>query len=360
MSDTSIRIVQPGPLTLVQDAGRSGFQRLGVSVSGAADMDSLLIGNRLVGNSSNAAGLEAMLGALSLEFTAESVFALTGADTQARLDGVLLGTNVSYVAHGGSILELGMATDGLRSYVSIAGGIEAQETLGSRSTHVASEVGGIEGRALKQEDVLAIGAASDTAVSGVTHVKPPVSNHAELEVRVILGPQDVLFSDSGISTFLESQYTITDQSNRQGLRLDGPVVESKSGSYDIISDAVVNGSVQIPGDGKPIVLLADRQTTGGYAKIATVASVDLPLLGQATPGTKLSFKAISVVEAQSLYAEKRELIANSPLEEVIVSEQFAVNDSQYQVGVAQNGSAKLVTLDGIAYPVSFEEITPAN
>ena len=300
-----------------------------------------------------------MLGGLSVEFTSETVFALTGANTEATLDGIMLGTNVSYVAHERAILELGMATEGLRTYLSIAGGIEVPETLGSRSTHIASEVGGIEGRALQQDDVLDICVASDPTVSGLTHVKPFTGNEAELEVRVVLGPQDVLFSDSGISTFLESQYTITDQSNRQGLRLDGPLVESKSGSYDIISDAVVNGSVQIPGDGKPIVLLADRQTTGGYAKIATVASVDLPLLGQATPGMKLSFKAIPVDEAQALYVEKSELIAGSSLEAVTEPEEFSVNSTKLNVGVAENGSAKLVSVDGSAYPVSFEEITPA-
>ena len=359
MNNGSIRIVNPGPLSLIQDQGRAGFQSLGVSVSGAVDIDSMLLGNRLVGNASDLAGIEVMIGGLSLEFNKQTIFALTGANTYATLDGVLLGTNVSYVAHTGSLLELGMATDGLRSYISIAGGIDVPKTLGSRSTHVASQIGGVMGRKLESGDVLNLGESDKFARSGLSQNFTTDLNLTSLAIRVVLGPQDNLFSDIGIHTFLESEYTITEQSNRQGLRLGGPIIESKSGVYDIISDAVVNGSVQIPGDGMPIVLLADRQTTGGYAKIATVASVDLPILGQVKPGMELSFVSISVEEAQDALNQKMKLLEGTPIVDVVEDTAFFVNGSQTNIGVSENDGAELVSIDGAVYPVSVEEIHPA-
>ncbi|MCZ6538463.1 MAG: hypothetical protein O6922_01385, partial [Chloroflexi bacterium] len=191
-------------------------------------------------------------------------------------------------------------------------------------------------------------------------------------VRVVLGPQDDEFSDEGVQTFLSSTYVVTDQSNRQGLRLDGPEVESRTGRYDIVSDAVVNGSVQVPGDGKPIVLLADRQTTGGYAKIATVASVDLPNLGQAPPGTNITFEAISVEKSQQLLVARSKRVLDSDLGRVVGPFSVQVNDQHVSVGVAGNETARveeaadtariarIAQINGITYPISVEKYTPVE
>ncbi len=377
-----IKVITPGPLSLVQDGGRAGFQQLGVSVSGAADIDALNVGNRLVGNDPNDAAVENLLGGAEFEFEQETIFALTGAETGATLDGVPLARNVSYTAHAGARLALGMTSpvsQGLRAYLAIAGGIDTPQVLGSRSTHVASCIGGVNGSALATGDVLDLGKPSSTAVSGNVFVSasasdsvstmPEFSETPELKVRVVLGPQDDVFSDKGIQTFLDSTYVVSDQSNRQGLRLDGPEIESRTGRYDIVSDAVVNGSVQVPGDGKPIVLLADRQTTGGYAKIATVASVDLPKLGQATPGTSITFSAISVEESQELLARRSERLHGSELARVVDPISVRVNDQHVSVGVAENDTAQSVRLaqivriaqiNGIAYPISAERHTPAE
>ncbi|MDP7090157.1 MAG: biotin-dependent carboxyltransferase family protein [Dehalococcoidia bacterium] len=352
-------MIQPGPMTLVQDRGRVGYQQLGVSVSGAIDTDALDIGNRLVGNEFDAGSLEVMLGGMVIEFSHSTVFALTGADVSAVLDGVPIAVNVSYVAHSDSRLELGIATNGLRSYVAICGGLSVSRVLGSYSTHVASGIGGVEGRALSEGDVLEIEGLNDASFSGQIFPDGPVLEGSnELEVRVVLGPQDDEFSAVGIDTLLSYDYTVSDQSNRQGLRLDGPEIESKTGRYDIISDAVVNGSIQVPGDGKPIVLLADRQTIGGYAKIATVVTVDLPSLGQVAPGSKISFTAISTEDAQDLLAVRVECVENAELSRLVSPRSVWVDGDEVAVGVAENGVVRLADVDGITYPISVEKYTP--
>ncbi|NQW19756.1 MAG: biotin-dependent carboxyltransferase family protein [Chloroflexi bacterium] len=356
-----IRVIQPGPMTLVQDRGRVGFQQLGVSVSGAVDADALAIGNLLVGNDRMAAGLEMMLGGLEIEFSMPTVFAVTGADVGATVDEVPVATHVSYLAHAGAHLKLEMVHRGLRAYVAMAGGIAVSKTLGSRSTHIPSKLGGIEGRMVMEADLLPLGDPGGSAVSGLWFDDGKrAAIPSELNVRIVLGPQDDEFSSSGVETLLGSTYTVTDQSNRQGLRLDGPVIESKSGRYDIISDAVVNGSIQVPGDGKPIILLADRQTTGGYAKIATVVTVDLPELGQASPGTNITFTAISVDEAQQLLVQQDLMISSSALVRLIEPISLHVDTERVSVGVSGNGMALMAYVQGDIYPISIDEYTPAE
>lgn len=354
----SIEVIVPGMQTTVQDAGRIGFQKFGVSVSGAADLYSLQTGNRLVGNEENVPALEVAMGGLQVKFNGDSTFALTGADCIADLDGIRVGTNLTYEARDGSILTLGFAPKSLRAYFCVAGGIDVTKTLDSASTHVASEIGGFNGRALTAGDLLPLGDAQSRVAPGSTDLKYEIpAASGSVTVRAVPGPQDDQFSDAGIETFFGSKYIVTDQSNRQGVRLDGPEIESKDGRYDIVSDAVINGSVQIPGDGKPIVLLADRQTTGGYAKIATVISADLPKLGQLRPGDELSFERITVEDAQQLVRD----LANNEASQVVQAvepELFAVNGTQHRVGVAQNNGAQLVSVDGTIYPVEWVELDP--
>jgi antagonist of KipI len=357
----TIRIVQPGPMTLVQDRGRFGFQQLGVSASGAVDIDALDTGNLLVGNNPNAACLEVMLGGLQLEFSGSSVIAVTGAESDVTIDGVPISLGVSYFVHSDARLELGITTDGLRMYIAVAGGIDVAQTLGSRSTHIASKIGGVDGRSLVVGDVLTIGESGRAAASGLQFTgESTSSSDGEINVRIVLGPQDDEFSDAGIASLLNSIYVVSDQSNRQGLRLDGPVIETKSGRYDIVSDAVVNGSIQVPGDGKPIILLADRQTTGGYAKIATVATVDLPQLGQAAPGISITFTAITVEESQELLAARSERIKPENLANIVEQISLNVDGEDVTVGVAENGASALAEVDGNTYPISVDEYTPAE
>jgi antagonist of KipI len=363
-ADNSFRVVQPGPMTLVQDRGRYGFQQLGVSVGGAVDIDSLDLGNRLVGNEQSVAALEILLGGLEIKFARRTIFALTGADANATLDGVPLAVNISYIAHAESHLALGMVSEGLRAYLAIDGGVSTPEILNSRSTHIASKIGGVDGRPLAVDDVVNIGESNSSNASGLVlpdyDPQSSSSDPQNLMVRVVLGPQDDEFSEAGIQEFLSATYTVTDQSNRQGLRLDGPEIESKSGRYDIVSDAVVNGSIQVPGDAKPIILLADRQTTGGYAKIATVATVDLPKLGQASPGTSISFSAISVEESQQLLADRTEQFAVAQIHKLVDPISLGVDGEYVSVGVADNGEVKIADVDGETYPVSIDEYTPAE
>tara|TARA_B110000438_G_scaffold76870_2_gene77063 strand:- start:2386 stop:3477 length:1092 start_codon:yes stop_codon:yes gene_type:complete len=353
-----VQIVQPGPMTLVQDRGRLGFQKLGVSVSGAVDIDSFDLGNLLVGNDPDAACLEILLGGLEIEFLDDLIIAVTGAESDVTIDGVTIALGVSYFIHSDARLKLGMATDGLRTYIAIAGGIDIPQTLGSRSTHFASKIGGVEGRSLVAGDVLSLGEPSTLAASGLLLEGESTSSPSdEISVRIMLGPQDDEFSDTGIESLLNSRYVVSDQSNRQGLRLEGPVIESKSGRYDIVSDAVVNGSIQVPGDGKPIILLADRQTTGGYAKIATIATVDLPKLGQAAPGTNITFTEITVEESQELLAARSERFKPDNLAGIVEEVSLKVDGDDILVGVAENGETALAAVDGKTYPISVDEYT---
>lgn len=358
-SHGSIRVVRCGSMALVQDQGRFGFQELGVSVSGAADKEALDVGNILVGNSSDLAALEILLGEFEIVFVQSTIFALTGAETDARLDDVSVGRHLSYKAHAGSRLSLSNVRQGLRAYISVQGGIDTPIVLGSRSTHIASAIGGFEGRGLQPGDVLAVGKSEPRSGFASRCWDGEIEFAADdLTVRVVLGPQDDEFSESGIKTFLSSTYVVSDQSNRQGLRLQGSAIESRNGRYDIVSDAVVNGSIQVPGDGNPIILLADRQTTGGYIKIATVASVDIPKLGQACPGSQISFSAVSVEESQQLFIERQKKLSTSIIEPVGDQVFLRVDDTDISVGMVVSGSAQIAVLDGIAYPIVVDQIIP--
>ncbi len=331
----SLHVIDPGALSLVQDAGRPGFQRYGVSVSGAIDQEALLIGNLMVGNEPTAACIEITFGGAEFSFSDDVVIAITGGDLVALIDGVIAPMWQSFTAPSGSVLQFGTPVSGLRAYVSVAGGIDTTPVLDSRSTHTGSRLGGLSGGPLAAGDELPVGELQDDTLLAQRlpdHLRR--SHSAELSVRVIAGPQSSAFTELGHKTFLSSTYTVTETSDRQGLRLEGPEIEAVEGRYDIVSDAVVFGAIQIPGDGKPIVLLADRQTTGGYAKIGVVASVDLPLLAQAVPGTHVSFSPIEVRDAQRLARQRR----SSLLEADYLSELIDVKENISMGGVPRDTS----------------------
>lgn len=286
-----IEVIVPGPMTTVQDRGRYGYRRSGIPVSGAMDLRAYEQANSLVGNAGGEAALEMTISGGSFRFSDDTLCALTGADMRARLDGEPVERGKCFVASSGSVLRLEAAVNGCRAYLAVAGGIDVPEVMGSRSTYTRCSLGGFCGRKLKRGDRLAIGSAAEAVISGraaAGAVVPPEHYAGEIFLRVIPGPQDDYFTDKGKEAFYSEVYRVSEQMDRMGIRLAGAAVESIAGT-DIVSDATILGSIQITGDGQPIVLMADCQTTGGYAKIATVHSGDLPLLAQAVPGTRVHF-----------------------------------------------------------------------
>jgi antagonist of KipI len=300
----AFEVIQPGAFTTVQDLGRYGYQKYGVSISGAMDRFALRVANLLVGNGEGEAAVEATLIGPKLKALAKLRVAFTGADLSPAVDGRPAprwrGVDVSE----GSVISFGAPKSGCRAYLAVAGGIDFPIVMGSRSIHTRSNLGG-NGRALAKGDVIE-GKESgvrnqDSGLRQIPDDEIPIYER-RLNVRVVLGPQDDYFTRKGIETFLQSEYEITPQADRMGYRLKGPKVEHQSGA-DILTDATPPGSIQVPGDGMPIILLADGQTTGGYSKIATVTSVDQDLLAQARPGDKVRFQKVTITEAHRLLRE---------------------------------------------------------
>lgn len=304
----TLLIRDAGPLTTIQDLGRPGYLRVGIPASGPVDREAFVLANRLVGNADGAAGLECTLIGPRVEFTDERLVAVTGADMSPALNGAPVPGWRALRVKGGDVLRLGPAKTGVRSYLAVSGGIETPPALGSRATYVRGQLGGLGGRALKKDDRLPLGPSTATRIGRVRVDRIP-DYSAEPEIRVVLGPQDNRFTGQGITAFLEGPYDMLPQSDRMGARLRGPFIEHARG-HDIISDGVALGGIQVVGDGQPIVLLVDRQSTGGYTKIATVCSFDIGRIGQVKPGRRLRFRGITVAAAHAaLRARRQELDA---------------------------------------------------
>ncbi|MGI5959521.1 MAG: biotin-dependent carboxyltransferase family protein [Massiliimalia sp.] len=303
-----IEFLNGGFYTTVQDAGRHGYQQFGMPVSGAMDLYSMRLGNLLVGNDWNTECLEVTVLGPKIRFTKSNFFAVTGGECSVTLSGVPIQTYKAYLAQAGDVLELSAAVKGSRIYLCFAGGFSLPSVMGSKSTYVKGKIGGIEGRACKAGDILSF-ASPKTALSNQDHRRIPYSMRPSLEkeqtVRVILGPQEDAFSQVGIDTLLTQPYQVCPDSDRMGYRLEGPVIEhAPSQDGNIISDAISFGAIQVPGHGKPIIMMAERQTTGGYTKIGVVISADLPKVAQMKAGDVLRFAACSVEEAQAIYREQ--------------------------------------------------------
>ncbi len=305
----TLEILRPGMLTSVQDKGRFGYQRFGMPVAGAMDSFALRCANLLVGNADGDAALEATVLGPQIRLLADTCFAITGADVQPMLDGLPVPMWQAVYGKAGDILAFGTPRDGIRAYLAIAGGVDVPLVMGSRSTYMKAGIGGLDGRALKAGDVLHAGAHTkqDALLHGQMPSDAVPQYGREHTVRVVLGPQDSAFTDAGIRTFLSAEYAVSIHTDRMGCRLEGPPVEHISGP-DVISDGTPMGAVQVPGDGQPIILLADRGTTGGYTKIATVATVDISKIAQAMPGNTLRFRAVPVEEAQAALHEQEALL----------------------------------------------------
>ncbi len=304
-----IRIVDPGPQTTVQDLGRVGQLRYGIPPSGPVDVRAFVIANRLVGNADGAAGLECTLMGPRFTVDAACTIAVTGAEAPVTVNGAAAEPWTTLALAPGDTVRVAAARVGLRIYVAFSGGLDVPAALGSRATYLRGRLGGLEGRALKRDDVLRLFPAP---VPPSRRLAPAEISaiEAEPEIRVVLGPEADRFTPDGIAAFLGGPYEMLPQSDRMGARLKGPRIAHARG-HDIISDGIALGSIQVPGDGQPIVLLVDRQSTGGYTKIATVGSFDIGRIGQVKPGQRVRFRAIDVAEAHRLRAAWRTALATA-------------------------------------------------
>lgn len=288
-------VVSCGPGTTIQDNGRFGWQRFGVGPAGAMDRLSLAIANALVGNGPGAGGIEMALG--GARFRVEdgpARIAVTGADQIVKVDGKVVSPLAGVTVPAGHTIDIGPARNGRFGYLAIAGGLGVPLQLGSMALHLRAEIGGIDGRGLREGDSLPLLLA---APSGEDLAAAQDIARDTGPIRVMLGPQSDYFSENGLATFLSESYTVTPQADRMGTRLTGPKIEHGPKGYNIVSDGIATGSIQVPGMGEPLVLLADRQTTGGYPKIATVITADLGRLAQMAPGSSFTFKSVTRAEA---------------------------------------------------------------
>jgi antagonist of KipI len=302
----ALEVLEAGLLTTVQDLGRYGYERYGVPVAGAMDPLALRVANLLVSNPPQAAALEITVAGPKLQTTEDCLVAVTGADLSLRVHGWEMPPWATILVRRGWVIEFGARKAGCRAVLAVAGGIDIAPVMGSRSTCLSGGFGGFQGRPLRQGDLLSVGETSLDLFSLAgrsfpSHLVPSYSDAPEL--RVITGPQDDYFTPEGVAAFLSNTYQVSITSDRMGCRLEGPAIAHR-GPADIISDGIPLGAVQVPADRQPIVMMADRQTTGGYPKIATVISADIPLLAQCLPGqSSVRFAAVTVAEAQACWRE---------------------------------------------------------
>ena len=299
----NLLIHDAGPQTTVQDLGRRGSLRVGIPPSGPMDREAFLLANRLVGNADDAAALECTLIGPRIELADTRWVAVTGAAMPVTLDGAAVPRWAAFEVGAGRVLRLGPAASGVRTYIAVSGGIDTPPVLGSRSTYLRGQLGGHQGRALRKGDVLPLGPPSGGAPAEVLGQFIPDYTQSPI-ARVVLGPQDDRFTAGGLAALFDAPYEMTTQTDRMGARLRGARIEHTRG-HDIISDGVAWGGIQVVGDGQPIVLLADRQSTGGYTKIGTVCSFDIGRLCQVKPGQRVSFKQVTVAEAHELLRAHR-------------------------------------------------------
>ena len=311
---SALKIVRAGLFDTVQDLGRIGFMALGMPSAGAMDRIGLTLANALAGNPANTAGLEISVMGPDLLVEAESVrIGLTGPLSPTLIETAdappkPLESDRSHLLKRGQVLRVGMVEGSSTAYLAVAGGFAIPAFMGSLSTYARAGVGGFQGRKLAADDSIPL--KLDSAPPGDDRKLAAPFDYGSGPIRVIWGPQDDYFSENGRQTFVSSDYRVSKEADRMGIRFEGPTIEHSKGA-DIISDGIGPGAIQVPGAGLPIVLLGDRQTVGGYSKIATVASVDLPRLGRLPSGRTVRFTAITVDEAEALRREQQTRLANA-------------------------------------------------
>jgi len=323
----TIEVIKPGALTTLQDLGRVGFQHFGVPVGGAMDEWSHCVANVLVGNPKGEATLEITLTGPSLRFTEPALIAITGGNLSPRIGEHTVPQETPVLVRAGGRLDFGLRVAGVRAYLAIHGGFSVARVMGSKATYVRGGFGGFDGRALRRGDALRVDPGDvdrvyPTLVAMLRasplpfvtlekgpKVPPAPSASSPITVRVIPGQQWHAFSPEAQQSVREAQFRLSPQSDRMGFRFEGPRLLLRE-PIEMISEAVAFGTIQVPPDGNPIVLMADRQTTGGYPKIANVVSVDLPILAQMMPQQGVRFTLISLDEAQQLYLARERLVAD--------------------------------------------------
>ncbi|MEW6319774.1 MAG: biotin-dependent carboxyltransferase family protein [Acidobacteriota bacterium] len=308
MTEGRLRIVRPGLLTTVQDAGRWGHQALGVPVAGPMDPFSHRLANLLVGNPHGAATLEITLIGPELECDAQTTMVVTGADFDVLVDGVVVPSATTFSVEPGTRVRFGRRAAGARAYLAVAGGgILTAPVLGSRATHLVSGMGGLDGRALVAGDELPI-AAAPTPVRPRRAIGLALPAKGRAVLRLLPGPQIDWFTPDALSVLTTTPFQISTRSNRMGYRLEGaPLLRRRED--EPISEALAFGSLQVPAAGTPILLMADRQTAGGYPKVGTVISADLPVAGQLAPGDAVEFAFVDrAAAAAALIARERQLL----------------------------------------------------
>jgi allophanate hydrolase len=300
-----LKVFAPGLHTTVQDLGRIGYQRIGVPVSGALDGFGLRLANALVGNPQGSAALEILVSGPTLEIAAETVrLALVGAGASLGIRGEkprVVAAGQSVTLGRGEVLRIALGRQSACCYLAVEGGIAVPSVLGSASTYVRAALGGLAGRALQRDDVVPLAVASATERAELRAPVPRTAS-ADEPIRVVLGPQEKHFRKDAVAALLGAEFRVSKDADRMGMRLEGPLLLHKRG-WDIVSDAIATGSIQVPGSGQAIVLLADHQTTGGYPKIATVISADLPALGRCRPGDILRFGSVGLEQAGEICRE---------------------------------------------------------
>jgi allophanate hydrolase len=302
----AIRVIAPGLQTTVQDSGRIGYQDIGVPVSGPLDRISFRLSNALVGNARNTPALEMLIQGPTCEVLADSIrVALVGCgasmEVRSRNTAMIAGGQSVRLSRG-DVFRIGPLGDSVCAYLAIEGGLDVPTVLGSTSTYIRGAIGGFQGRRLQKDDVVPLRlAAADER--GERALRQPLGLGFDQPVRVVLGPQADYFTDDAVQTFLSSEYVVSAQADRMGFRLDGPALAHVKG-YNIVSDGLVPGSIQVPGSGRPIIMMVDNQTTGGYPKIATVISADIPVVGRRRPGRKIRFASVDVRTAERLRNEQ--------------------------------------------------------
>lgn len=305
----SLRVIRAGLHTTVQDAGRWGFQSHGVPVAGAMDLFAHRVANALVGNDPSAATLEVTLTGPELGFDDERTIAVTGGRFEVSVDGSSILSNAPVVVRGGSVLRFGGRQQGARAYLAVRGGIDVPMVLGSRSTHVPSRTGGLQGRALVAGDEIPLGPAGVARAPRDGRARFSRGDRPTGPLRVLPGPQRDRFSGAALDALQSAPYVVLPESNRMGFRLSGPAVELRS-APDIISEAAPLGALQVPASRQPILLMADRQTAGGYAKLATVITADIGIAAQLAPGDQVRFTVCTQADAlAALIAQERAVLA---------------------------------------------------
>lgn len=340
-----MKIIEPGLLTTFQDGGRKGYQQYGVPVAGAMDLFAMQLANILVGNSRNSAVLEITMRGPSIEFASKTYISITGGKCSVTLDGNPIKMYETVCVHEGSVLKIGQVYEGFRAYLAVRGCFDLPEVMGSCSTYLRGQIGGLNGNKLKGNEILRIKEGSKNQYFSVRRIPKEMipTYSSSIEVKVILGPEEGRFTPLGLETFLGSEYTLTNQCDRMGYRLQGAKIEHREGA-DIISSGISLGAIQVPSHGEPIIMMADRQPTGGYTKIANVISCDIPYLAQLKPGDRVRFSTVSLHEAhQMIKAQDKiltDLIAYYKENEIVLSDKtrlfsISVKDKKYEVVVEE-------------------------